>query len=327
MSFGERTSRILLSTPVLRIGSILSTLFGISIFVFLVLRVIPGDSIVGAFGIETGVLTPEQIAQLKIYYGIDKSLPMQYLSWMQSFLTGNMGYSYSTGISIASLTAKALPVTIELALIGTILGVVMGIAVGTFSARKPGSIRDFAGQLFGLMALAVPGFVLSTTIVTIMANKFHYFPNGYEFERLWEDPWMNLQQMLFPGLVLGIAVAAPVMRTTRSALLETVDKDFVRTAIGKGVNSRKVQTRHILRNSLIPIVTMTGIQFGYLLGGAVIVENIFSLPGMGRQVLYAITRREYATVQSSVMVFAILFIAINVITDLIYRKVDPRIKK
>jgi len=149
LSFGERTSRILLSTPVLRIGSIFTTLFGISIFVFLVLRVIPGDSIVGAFGIETGVLTPEQIAQLKIYYGIDKSLPMQYISWMQSFLTGNMGYSYSTGISIASLTAKALPVTIELALIGTILGVVMGIAIGTFSARKPGSISDFAGQLFG----------------------------------------------------------------------------------------------------------------------------------------------------------------------------------
>lgn len=327
MSFGRRTSRILLSPLVLRISSILTTLIGISIFVFLVLRVIPGDSIVGAFGIDTGVLTPNQIAELKIYYGIDKSLPMQYLSWMQSFLSGNMGFSYSTGISVASLTAKSLPVTIELALIGTILGVVMGIAIGTFSARKPGSARDFAGQLFGLMALAVPGFVLSTAIVTVLANKFHYFPNGYEFLRLWEDPWMNFQQMMFPGLVLGIAVAAPVMRTTRSALLETVDKDFVRTAIGKGVNPRKVQSRHILRNSLIPIVTMTGIQFGYLLGGAVIVENIFSLPGMGRQVLYAINKREYATVQSSVMIFAILFITINVITDLIYRKIDPRIKK
>lgn len=327
MSFGRRTSRILLSPLVLRISSILTTLIGISIFVFLVLRVIPGDSIVGAFGIDTGVLTPNQIAELKIYYGIDKSLPMQDLSWMQSFLSGNMGFSYSTGISVASLTAKSLPVTIELALIGTILGVVMGIAIGTFSARKPGSARDFAGQLFGLMALAVPGFVLSTAIVTILANKFHYFPNGYEFLRLWEDPWMNFQQMMFPGLVLGIAVAAPVMRTTRSALLETVDKDFVRTAIGKGVNPRKVQSRHILRNSLIPIVTMTGIQFGYLLGGAVIVENIFSLPGMGRQVLYAINKREYATVQSSVMIFAILFITINVITDLIYRKIDPRIKK
>lgn len=327
MSFRERTSRILLSAPVLRLSSIITTLFGISIFVFLVLRVIPGDSIVGAFGIETGVLTPDQIAELKVYYGIDKSLPMQYLSWIQSFLSGNMGYSYSTGISVASLTAKSLPVTIELALIGTILGVVMGIAIGTFSARKPGSIRDFGGQLFGLLALAVPGFVLSTAIVTVMANKFHYFPNGYEFVRPWEDPWMNFQQMMFPGLVLGIAVAAPVMRTTRSALLETIDKDFVRTAIGKGVHSRKVQSRHILRNSLIPIVTMTGIQFGYLLGGAVIVENIFSLPGMGRQVLYAINKREYATVQSSVMIFAILFITINVITDLIYRKIDPRIKK
>lgn len=327
MSFGERTSRILLSPLVLRISSILTTLFGISIFVFLVLRVIPGDSIIGAFGIETGVLTPDQIAELKVYYGIDKSLPMQYLSWMQSFLSGNMGYSYSTGISVASLTAKSLPVTIELALIGTILGVVMGIAIGTFSARKPGSVRDFGGQLFGLLALAIPGFVLSTAIVTIFANKFHYFPNGYEFVRPWEDPWMNFQQMMFPSLVLGIAVAAPVMRTTRSALLETVDKDFVRTAVGKGVKSRKVQSRHVLRNSLIPIVTMTGIQFGYLLGGAVIVENIFSLPGMGRQVLYAINKREYATVQSSVMIFAILFITINVITDLIYRKIDPRIKK
>ena len=132
--------------------------------------------------------------------------------------------------------------------------------------------------------------------------------------------------MMFPGLVLGIAVAAPIMRTTRSALLETVDKDFVRTAHGKGVIPRKVQLRHVLRNSLIPIVTMTGIQFGYLLGGAVIVEKIFALPGMGRQVLDAINKREYATVQSSVMIFAIMFVTINVLTDLVYRRIDPRIK-
>jgi len=143
----------------------------------------------------------------------------------------------------------------------------------------------------------------------------------------WENPWMNFQQMMFPGLVLGIAVAAPVMRTTRSALLETVDKDFVRTAHGKGVPNNKVQFRHILRNSLIPIVTMTGIQFGYLLGGAVIVEKIFALPGMGRQILDAIMKREYATVQSSVMIFAIMFVLINVATDIVYRKIDPRILK
>jgi peptide/nickel transport system permease protein len=288
--------------------------------------VIPGDTITSSLGIETGVLTPEQIQSLREYYGIDKPLIGQYLSWITSFLSGDLGFSYSTGAPVWELTKPALLVTTQLALFGTILGVLMGVTVGMFSARKPGSARDFAGQFFGLLALAIPGFVLSTTIVTVMANRFQYFPNGYEYMTPVEDLSMNLQQMLFPSLVLGIAVAAPVMRTTRSALLETVDKDFVRTAYGKGVKPRIVRFRHILRNSLIPIVTMTGIQFGYLLGGAVIVEKIFALPGMGRQILDAINKREYATVQSSIMVFAILFVTINIITDWVYRKVDPRIK-
>jgi peptide/nickel transport system permease protein len=309
-----------------RLLSVLITLFGISVFIFIVLRVIPGDTITGSLGIETGVLTPEQIDDLKRYYGIDKPLILQYFSWITSFLSGDLGFAYSTGVSVLTLTASSLPVTIELALFGTISGVIMGIAIGMFSAKKPGSARDFFGQLFGLLALAIPGFVLSTAIVTIMANKFGYFPNGYEYMTPWEDLWMNLQQMLFPSIVLGIAVAAPVMRTTRSALLETVDKDFIRTAFGKGLKNRTVQFRHVLRNSLIPIVTMTGIQFGYLLGGAVIVEKIFALPGMGRQILDAINKREYATVQSSVMIFAILFVTINLVTDLIYRRIDPRIK-
>ncbi|NCX76730.1 MAG: ABC transporter permease [Actinobacteria bacterium] len=309
-----------------RIATVLTTLFGISIFVFIVLRVIPGDTITSSLGIETGVLTPEQIQSLREYYGIDKPLIGQYLSWITSFLSGDLGFSYSTGAPVWELTKPALLVTTQLALFGTILGVLMGVTVGMFSARKPGSARDFAGQFFGLLALAIPGFVLSTTIVTVMANRFQYFPNGYEYMTPVEDLSMNLQQMLFPSLVLGIAVAAPVMRTTRSALLETVDKDFVRTAYGKGVKPRIVRFRHILRNSLIPIVTMTGIQFGYLLGGAVIVEKIFALPGMGRQILDAINKREYATVQSSIMVFAILFVTINIVTDWVYRKVDPRIR-
>jgi peptide/nickel transport system permease protein len=309
-----------------RIASVFTTLFGISIFVFIVLRVIPGDTITSSLGIETGVLTPEQIQSLREYYGIDKPLIGQYFSWITSFLSGDLGFSYATGTPVWELTKPALLVTTQLALFGTILGVFMGVTVGMFSARKPGSARDFAGQFFGLLALAVPGFVLSTTIVTVMANRFQYFPNGYEYMSPVEDLSMNLQQMLFPSLVLGIAVAAPVMRTTRSALLETVDKDFVRTAYGKGVKPRVVRIRHILRNSLIPIVTMTGIQFGYLLGGAVIVEKIFALPGMGRQILDAINKREYATVQSSIIVFAILFVTINIITDWVYRKVDPRIK-
>jgi peptide/nickel transport system permease protein len=232
-----------------RLLSVLITLFGISVFIFIVLRVIPGDTITGSLGIETGVLTPEQIDDLKRYYGIDKPLILQYFSWIASFLSGDLGFAYSTGVSVLTLTASALPVTIELALFGTISGVIMGIAIGMFSAKKPGSTRDFLGQLFGLLALAIPGFVLSTAIVTIMANKFGYFPNGYEYMTPWEDLWMNLQQMLFPSIVLGIAVAAPVMRTTRSALLETVDKDFIRTAFGKGLN---------LEKSLLPCVEFFG---------------------------------------------------------------------
>lgn len=309
-----------------RLASVLTTLFGISIFVFIVLRIIPGDTITSSLGIETGVLSQEQIQTLREYYGIDQPLIGQYLSWMGSLLSGDLGFSYSTGTPVWDLTKPALLVTMQLALFGTILGVLIGISIGMFSARKPGSLRDFLGQFFGLLALAVPGFVLSTTIVTVMANKFRYFPNGYEYMTPFEDLSMNLQQMLFPSLVLGIAVAAPVMRTTRSALLETVDKDFIRTAYGKGVRPKIVRLRHILRNSLIPIVTMTGIQFGYLLGGAVIVEKIFAMPGMGRQILDAINKREYATVQSSIMVFAILFVTINLVTDWVYRKVDPRIK-
>ena len=309
-----------------RLISIVTTLFGISVFVFFMLRVIPGNTITAAFGIETGMLSEDQLADLRVYYGIDKPLLAQYFSWITSFLTGNMGYSYSTGVPISTLTKMALPVTIEVAIIGTVLGVFIGVSVGMFSAKKPGTIRDFGGQLFGLLALAVPGFVLSTTLVTVMANKFKYFPNAFEYKAPWQDLWMNAQQMIFPGLVLGIAVAAPVMRTTRSAILETADRDFVRTAYGKGVPSRRIRYKHILRNSLIPIVTMTGIQFGYLLGGAVIVEKIFAMPGMGRQIVDAIEKREYATVQSSVMVFAIMFVLINVITDVIYRRIDPRIK-
>jgi peptide/nickel transport system permease protein len=314
------------SSLISRLLSVATTLFGISVFVFLVLRVIPGDTITSSLGIETGALNQEQIESLRKYYGIDQPIIGQYFSWISSFIQGDLGFSYSTGAPVLQLTKSALLVTMELALLGTTLGVFLGISVGMFSARKPGSLRDFLGQFFGLLALAIPGFVLSTTIVTVMANKFQYFPNGNEYMSPVEDLWMNLQQMLFPSLVLGIAVAAPVMRTTRSALLETVDRDFVRTAIGKGVTAKAVRLKHILRNSLIPIVTMTGIQFGYLLGGAVIVEKIFALPGMGRQILDAINKREYATVQSSIMVFAILFVTINLITDLIYRRIDPRIK-
>ncbi len=306
--------------------SVVTTLFGISIFVFIVLRLIPGNAITSAFGTDTSALSPQKIHALKVYYGIDRPVVIQYLNWIKGFFTGNLGYAFHTGTSVAKLTENSFPVTLELALFATIIGVLLGTLVGIFSASKPGSRRDFFGQIFGLIALAIPSFVLSTTLVAIFADKFHYFPNGFEYAAPWSNLWMNVQQMMFPSLVLGIAVAAPVMRTARSSFLETQEKDFVRTAIGKGVKLRRVKFIHVLRNSLNPIVTMSGIQFGYLLGGSVIVEQIFSLPGVGRQVLQGILKREYSTVQSTVMLIACCFVLINTFTDIICRYVDPRIR-
>ena len=306
--------------------TVASTLFGISVFVFVVLRVVPGDTISSSFGIETSALTPEKIASLKAYFGIDKSLLGQYWAWLSGFVSGNFGLSYHTGVPVTSLTLHSFPVTLELALLATLFGVTIGTMLGFYSASQPGGRRDFVGQIFGLLALSLPSFVLSTAIIAVSANKLHYFPNGFEYAPPWVNLGLNLQQMLYPAIVLGIAVAAPVMRTARSSFIEVQDKDFIRTAIGKGVNSRRVRFVHVLRNALNPIVTMTGIQFGYLLGGAVIVEQIFALPGMGRQILDGITKREYATVQSTVLVVAITFVLINLMTDFIYQKVDPRIR-
>jgi peptide/nickel transport system permease protein len=309
-----------------RLAGAVLTLVGVSILVFVVLHVIPGNQITASLGTETGILTPEQLRALEHYYGIDRSLPAQYFSWLGSILTGNLGYSLTSGQSVASLTASALPVTFELAVLATLIGSVSGILFGLLAASKPNGIRDTISQGVGLSGLAVPSFVLATAIISVLADRLHYFPNGAEYRTPLADPWMNLQQMIFPALVLGFGVAAPVMRTTRSAVLEISSRDFVRTARGKGLSRRRIAVRHVLHNALIPIVTITGIQFGYLLGGAVIVEQIFALPGLGRQVLNAILQREYATVQSTVLVIATAFVLVNLLTDLLYRWIDPRVR-
>ncbi len=307
------------------VGSLL-TLVGVSILVFIVLRVVPGNEISAQFGTETGVLSHAQKVALEHYYGIDQPLWQQYYSWISSVLQGNLGISLSTGAAVSSMTASALPVTVELALLATIIGSVAGVLLGVAAASRPNGIRDTTGQSIGLLGLSVPSFVLATAIVTIVATKFNYFPNGGDYRKPWQDPWTNFQQMIFPAAVLGFGLAAPVMRTTRSAVIEVSSRDFVRTARGKGLHPRRIAIRHVLHNALIPIVTIVGIQFGYLLGGAVIVEQIFALPGLGRQVLNAIGEREYAVVQSTVLVIAAAFVLVNFLTDMLYQRIDPRVR-
>lgn len=302
------------------------TLFGVSILVFLLLRVLPGDEISARIGIEAGSLTEAQRAALESYYQLDEPLVVQYLGWLGSVFRGNFGVSFASGRPVVEQLAAALPVTVQLAIMSVLIGVAIGVAVGVFAASRPNSLRDASGQTFGMLGLAVPDFVLASAIVGVLAARFGYFPSAGDFVALWESPSINLQQLLYPSLVLGTGLAATVMRTTRSVYLEVSEQDFVRTARGKGVRARRVRYRHVLRNALTPIVTITGVQFGYLLGGTIIVEQIFVLPGLGRLVLGGIAQRELAVVQSTVLVIATMFVLVNLAVDLLYARIDPRVR-
>lgn len=318
--------RSLLASPVARrIGSALGTLVGVAIAVFVMLRAIPGDEITAAYGTEAAALTEAQRATLERYYGMDQPLLLQFFTWIGEMLSGNFGYSARAHSSVAELTMMSLPVTIQLAVLAIILALLIGIPLGMLSASKPDSPRDWLGQGVALAGLGVPSFLLGASLLTITAQG-GFNPNGLGYARPWENPVLNFQQMIIPSLVLGFAIAAPIMRTTRTAVLEVRGLDFVRTARAKGVPLRRLQRHHVLRNALIPIVTMSGMQFGFLLGGAVVIEQIFSLPGIGRQVLLGINQQEYAVVQSSVLVIAVLFVLVNLGTDLLYRKIDPRVR-
>jgi peptide/nickel transport system permease protein len=302
------------------------TLLGVAILVFVMLRVIPGDQITASLGTEAAALTPGQRDALRAYYGLDQPPVLQFLGWLGNVLTGNLGVSQRTGQAVADMTLSALPVTLELAVIATLFGLLIGIPLAMLSASRPDGGRDAFGQLIGLAALSIPSFLLGSALLALVSKYLRYNPSAQGFARLLEDPGLNLQQMLIPSLVLGFGLAAPIMRTGRSALLEVQSQDFVRTARGKGVSPISVLIRHVLHNALVPIVTMTGIQFGYLLGGAIVVEQIFSIPGMGRQVLLGLQQKEYAVVQSTVLVIAVCFVLVNLLTDLLYRVIDPRVR-
>lgn len=318
--------RILASGVTRRVLGALGTLVGVSIFVFVMLRAIPGDQISAGLGTEAAALTPAQRAALESYYGLDQPLVAQYFSWLGNLLTGNLGVSSRSQASVVELTASSLPVTMQLAVLSIILALAIGVPLGMLAASRPNSVRDAAAQSVSLAGLSVPAFLLATTLLTVLAASFGFNPNGRGYASFFEDPALNMQQMLLPSIVLGFGIAAPIVRTTRTAVLDISSNDFVRTARAKGLGTRRLQFRHVLGNALVPILTMTGLQFGYLLGGAVVVEQIFSLPGIGRQVLLGIQQKEYALVQSTVLVIALAFVVVNLLTDLLYRVIDPRVR-
>jgi len=319
-------SQALVLRIVARIGKAVLTLVGVAIIVFVVLRLLPGNQITASLGVNAGLLTKAQYADLAHFYGIGKPLPQQFAQWAGALLHGNMGVSDQSGRTVTSLIGAALPVTLELAVAAMLMGLVLGIGAGAIAAAAPGRPADRAARVVALAGLGVPSFVIGSGLVALLAAVFHYFPSSEGFASLASDPWLNIQQIFWPALTLGLGIGAAILRTTRGAMLDVAKQGFVRAARGRGLQPRLVIIKHVLRNAMIPILTMSGIQFGYLLGGTVVVEQIFVLPGLGRLLLTSVTEADYAVAQGVTLVFALGFILVNLLTDILYAVVDPRLR-
>ena len=307
--------RILLTLPSLAL---------VSIVIFSLVRLLPGDAVIAQMG-ESSVNTPEQLQAIRERLGLDKPFHEQYFVWSGSLLRGNLGTSSWTGAPVAEQLVRALPVTIEIALLGLGLAMLIAIPVGVLSATRQDSISDYFGRLFSIAGLSFPDFWLATMFVVWAPKLLGWLPS-VESLPLLKNPSGNFQQFLPAAIILGFSLSSGTMRLTRSALLEVLREDYVRTARAKGLAERLVISRHALRNALIPIVTIVGGQFGRLLGGTVIIETVFSLPGVGRLTINAITQRDYSQIQGNVMFFAVVMILINLLVDLTYSWLDPRIR-
>jgi len=308
-----------------RLAALVPTLLGISVIVFLVIHLIPGDTITAMIGTQYK-LTEAQAAALRAYFGLDKPLWEQYLRWILAALRGDLGYSVRSGQSVMSEILRSFPVTLELALFSMVIALALGLPIGILSAVRRETPVDLFGRFFALVGLALPNFWLGTLIILVLSVVFGIMPNSGDYVSFTEAPLKNLSQLFFPAITLGFAFTASIMRTTRSAMLEVLRQDYVRTARGKGVLERNVIVTHSLRNALIPLITIIGVEFGYLLGGAVIVENVFALPGIGRLIINGIDQRDYAVVQGTVLFVAVCFVLINLLVDVIYAYSDPRIR-
>jgi peptide/nickel transport system permease protein len=307
-----------------RLALVVPVLIGVSIVTFSLIRLVPGDPVAVVLGPDART-TPEQVAAIRAAFGLDEPAPVQYARWMSHILTGDLGTSFRTGRALTEELALRLPVTIELTLLAAVLGLIPALLVGTLAAVRRNSAADHVASLVTLAGLSMPGFLLATLLVLVFSLMLRWLPPiGYvELNR---DPLGNLKTMLLPALALGLPFAGIMMRITRSSILEVLGYDYVRVARAKGLRSTSVLSRHVLRNASIPIITVAGIQIARLLGGAVIVETIFGLPGIGRYVYEAISMRDYPVIQGVTLVVALAFVLVSLAVDVLYAVVDPRLR-
>ena len=304
-----------------RILTALPTLLIVTLMVFAIQRALPGDPARILAGEQQD---PEVIAFIRAKYRLDDPVPVQYVAWLSQVLQGNLGTSIRTNQSVLSLIGSKLPVTIELALLSMLVAVVIAIPAGVISATKKGTLFDYGGTVAALSGLSIPNFWLGIMLILLISVQLKWLPaSGYV--PLSDGLGENLKRMIMPAFVLGTGLAAVLMRQMRSAMLEVMRQDYVRTARAKGQRATLVIVRHAMRNALIPVTTLLGLQLGALLSGAVLTEQVFTLPGFGKLVVDAIYNRDYAVVQGVVLVTATAYILINLLVDVAYAVIDPRI--
>lgn len=320
--------------------ALVPTLLGVSIVVFLFLHLIPGDPAT-AFLRESA--TSDQVAAFNERLGLNKPLPEQYLTYMGKVLRGDLGQGLHSGLPVAGEIGQKFPATAELGLAAMLIATVVGILLGVIAAIRRASILDYGTTTLGLVGVSMPIFWLGLMLIYLFAVNLHWLPpstRGEPPERsvtglytidylLSADPagWLEaVRHLLLPAIVLATVPLAVVARQTRSAMLEVLGQDFVRTAWSKGLRERAVVTRHVLKNALLPVVTVVGLQVGALLSGAVLTESVFSWPGMGTYVVEAINGRDYPIVQGSILFLATIFVMINLLVDVSYAWLDPRIR-
>jgi peptide/nickel transport system permease protein len=307
-----------------RLALLIPILIGVSLVVFTLVRLIPGDATMLAIGVDQRI-SEEQRELVRKSYGLDQPAPIQYLRWMEHVVQGDLGTSLRTRRSVNEELRLRLPVTIELTLLAALLGTIPALAAGVIAAVRRNSALDYTATIATLVGISVPNFLLATLLVLVFSIWLRWLPPiGYvEFER---DPLGNLKTMILPSLSLSLPLAAVLMRNTRSAVLEVLGQDHVRVARAKGLTEGRVLGRHVILNASLPILTVAGIQVASLLGGTVIIETIFGLPGIGRYTYEAIANRDYPVVQGVTIVVAAIFVLVSMLVDLLYAVLDPRLR-
>ena len=305
-----------------RLLMLIPVLLGISLSVFLIMQLVPGDVVSGILGIEQ---TPELRVMWEKKLGLDQPVHMQYLNWMGNVLRGNFGESFRTGAPVFPEIISRFQITAELAVLASFTALFIALPLGIISALKRNQPIDKGVRVAALMGVSVPSFASATLLILFLSKAFGYF-TPVKYVSFLQSPGTNLEIMVLPAFILGASMAGSLMRMTRSSILEVMRQDFIKAVRAKGATGRITIFRHALKNGSIPIITLVGMQMGSLLGGTVVIEQIFSIPGLGQYVLTGISQRDYPVVQGGVLFIAFVYVIINLLVDILYTYVDPRIQ-